>query len=50
MKKQKKKIIKDLIGFNSKIKYENTNYKKIIVKTDLESVTMSTNKILKKIS
>lgn len=48
--KAKKKIIKDLIGFNSKIKYENTNYKKIIVKTDLESVTMSTNKILKKIS
>ncbi len=48
--KAKKNLIKDLIGFNSKIKYENTNHKKIIVNTDSETIIESTNKILKKIS
>ena len=48
--KAKKNLIKNLIGFNSKIRYENTSYKKIIVNTDFESIATSTNKILKKIS
>jgi adenylylsulfate kinase len=47
--KAKKNIIKNLIGFNSKIKYENTSYKKIIVRTDNETINESTNKILRKI-
>mgnify|MGYP001352271020 CR=1 FL=1 len=47
--KAKKNIIKNLIGYNSKIKYENTSYKKIIVKTDYETINESANKILRKI-
>ena len=47
--KAKKNIIKNLIGYNSKIKYEDTSYKKIIVKTDCETINESTNKILRKI-
>ena len=47
--KAKKNLIKNLIGFNSKIKYENTNYKKIIVNTDRETIIESAKKILKKI-
>ena len=47
--KAKKNIVKDLIGFNSKINYEITNYKKIIVNTGKESIKVSANKILKKI-
>ena len=47
--KAKKNLVKNLIGFNSKIKYENTSYKKIIVNTANQTVAMSTKKILKKI-
>lgn len=47
--KAKKNLIKNLIGFNSKIKYENTSYKKIIVNTANETVAESTKKIVKKI-
>ncbi len=47
--KAKKNIIKDLIGFNSKIKYEKTSYKKIIVNTGKETKNQSLSKILKKI-
>jgi adenylylsulfate kinase-like enzyme len=44
------KIIKDLIGFNSKIKYESSKHKKIIINTAKESVKESGNKILSWIS
>ena len=47
--KAKMNIIKNLIGFNSKIKYERTNFKKIIVNTATETIKVSANKILKKI-
>lgn len=47
--KAKKNIIKNLIGFNSVISYERTNYKKIVVNTAKETVKESTNKIIKKI-
>ena len=47
--KAKKNIIKDLIGFNSKIKYEKTTYKKIVVNTAKEKIKDSANKIIKKI-
>lgn len=47
--KAKKNIIKNLIGFNSNINYESTNYKKIIVNTAKETVKESSNKIIKKI-
>ena len=48
--KAKKNLIKDLIGFNSKIKYEKTNYKKIIVDTANENISTSGKKILEKLS
>lgn len=47
--KAKNNLIKDLIGFNSKIKYEETNYKKIIVNTGNNTIRQSADKILKKI-
>lgn len=47
--KARRKIIKDLIGFNSKIKYESTYYKKITINTADETIKESVNKILKKI-
>ena len=47
--KAKKNIIKNLIGFNSKIKYERTSYKKIVVNTANETIKESSKKILKKI-
>lgn len=47
--KAKKNIIKNLIGYNSAIRYERTNYKKIVVNTAKETVKESTNKIIKKI-
>ncbi len=47
--KAKKNIIKNLIGYNSKIIYEKTKYKKIKVNTHLETVNQSTIKILKNI-
>mgnify|MGYP001165506191 FL=1 len=47
--KAKKNIIKNLIGFNSNIKYERTSYKKIVVNTANETIKESSKKILKKI-
>tara|TARA_Y100000591_G_scaffold330222_1_gene360605 strand:- start:249 stop:761 length:513 start_codon:yes stop_codon:yes gene_type:complete len=47
--KAKKNIIKNLIGYNSNINYESTNYKRIIVNTAKETVKESSNKIIKKI-
>ena len=47
--KAKKNIIKNLIGFNSVISYEKTNYKKIIVNSSKETIKESTKKIMKKI-
>ena len=47
--KAKKNIIKNLIGYNSKIIYEKTKYKKIKVNTHLETINQSTIKILKNI-
>ena len=48
--KAKKNIIQDLIGFNSFIKYEKTDYKKIIVNTAKETIKQSTNKIMKELN
>jgi adenylylsulfate kinase len=48
-KKARNNIISNLIGYNSKIKYETSNYKRIIVNTDLLSKAASINKITKKI-
>lgn len=47
--KAKMKIIKDLIGFNSKIKYESSNHKKIVVNTAKQTIRESASKILSKI-
>ena len=47
--KAKKNIIKNLIGYNSSIKYEVSRYKKIIIDTDKFSKHKSTNLIIKKI-
>ena len=46
----KKKIIKNLIGFNSKIKYEMTNYNKLVVNTSKHSINYCSNAIVKHIS
>ena len=48
--KAKKNIIKNLIGYNSKIIYEKTKYKKIKVNTHLETINQSTLRILKNIN
>lgn len=48
-KKAKKNLIKDLIGFNSNIKYEISNYKKIVVNTAKENISTSVKKVLNKI-
>lgn len=40
------KKINNLVGFNSKIKYEMSNYKKLIINTEFENVFHSTKKIL----
>ena len=45
----KKNIIKNLIGYNSNIKYEVSRYKKIIIDTDKLSKLKSINLIIKKI-
>jgi adenylylsulfate kinase-like enzyme len=45
----KKNIIKNLIGYNSNIKYEVSKYKKIIIDTDKHSKLKSINLIIKKI-
>jgi adenylylsulfate kinase len=45
----KKNLIKNLIGYNSNIKYEVSKYKKIIIDTDKLSKPKSINLIIKKI-
>ena len=45
----KKNIIKNLIGYNSNIKYEVSRYKKIIIDTDKFSKHKSINLIIKRI-
>ena len=45
----KKNLIKNLIGYNSNIKYEVSKYKKIIIDTDKLSKFKSINLIIKKI-
>ena len=39
--------IKNLIGFNSKISYEKSKYKKIIIDTEKNNISQSISKILK---
>ncbi len=48
-KKADEKIIKNLIGYNSKIKYEISKYRKITVDTDKMSIQASVKKILNKV-
>lgn len=42
----KKEIIKNLIGFNSKIKYEMTNYNKLVINTSKNSINYCSNTIV----
>jgi len=44
-----KKIITNLIGYNSKIKYQKSKYKKIIINTDKSTPKKSINLILNKV-
>jgi adenylylsulfate kinase len=46
----KERKINNLIGYNSKILYENSKYEKIVVNTKLLNIKNSINKIIKKIS
>ena len=48
-KKAELGILKKLIGYNSNIKYEKSNYKTLEIDTDKYNLKQSTNKILKKI-
>ena len=41
--------MKNLIGYKSKINYETTSYKKILINTDKMSVKVSLQKIINKI-
>tara|TARA_Y200000002_G_scaffold365701_1_gene355914 strand:+ start:25 stop:549 length:525 start_codon:yes stop_codon:yes gene_type:complete len=45
---QKKKI-KNLIGFNSRINYERSNYRVVVIKSDKLTIKQSVNKVLNKI-
>ena len=47
--KAKKKLIKNLIGYNSKIRYEISKYKKITINTDMLNKSNSIKIIMKKI-
>ena len=47
--KAKKKLIKNLIGYNSKIRYEISKYKKTSINTDTLNKTNSIKKIMKKV-
>ena len=49
MQKLKKKLIKNLIGYNSNIKYEISKYKKITVNTEKLSKFKSIKLIMNKI-
>jgi adenylylsulfate kinase len=42
----KKKIIKNLIGFNSKIKYQVSNYNKLVINTSKHNIAYCTKKII----
>lgn len=44
-KKAKKKLIKNLIGYNSKIKYEQSNYPVMKINTDKYTIQISLKKI-----
>ena len=48
-RKAKKKIIINLIGYKSKIKYQKSNYSKIKINTDLNTIAKSVKIVLKKI-
>ena len=48
-KKAKDKVITNLIGYNSKIKYEKSKYKKIVVNTDKLNLLTCKKLIVKKI-
>ena len=48
-KKADKKIIKNLIGYKSKIKYQKSKYKVININTDKQNIKQSTKIILQKI-
>ncbi len=41
--------VKNLIGFNSKINYEKSKYKKLTIDTQKDTIALSTQKILKSI-
>lgn len=43
----KKKIIKNLIGFNSKIKYQMTNYDKLVIDTSKNNIANCSKAIIK---
>ena len=45
----KENRIKNLIGYNSKIIYEKTRYKKVIINTETENINQSLNIIISKI-
>lgn len=45
--KAKKNQLKNLVGFNSKIKYETSKYKKIMINTDMLSKKKSVKKLIK---
>ena len=45
----KNKIINNLIGYKSKINYQKSKYRKIIINTDKTNVNDSINKIIKRI-
>jgi pyruvate kinase len=47
--KAKKKLIKNLIGYNSKLRSEISKYKKISINTDTLNKTNSIKKIMKKV-
>ena len=47
--KARKKIIKNLIGYNSNIKYQKTKYKKILINTEKYNLRKSIRIILSKI-
>jgi adenylylsulfate kinase-like enzyme len=48
-KKAQRGLIKNLIGYNSKVKYEKSSYKVISINTDKQNKKKSVEKILKKI-
>ena len=43
-------LVKNLIGYNSDIKYETSDYKKISINNDKYNISQSIKKILEKIN